>query len=96
VTRVTSHAPYGAAAYISLPQALKKLIHFTNTQTLKFHSPVSPDHLNARSLGFPKSVPLKNPRSANILTGDYLTVRNDKKHMNRDVTVVSFTAHALN
>jgi len=38
-------------------------------QTLKFHSPVSPDPLNARSLsslGFPKSLPHKKfPRSAN-------------------------------
>jgi len=36
--------------------------------TLKFHSPLSPDPLNARllrSLGFPKSPPLKNPRPAN-------------------------------
>jgi len=39
-------------------------------QTLKFHSPVSPEPLNARSLrslGFPKHPPpLKNPRSANV------------------------------
>jgi len=38
-----------------------------NSPTLKFHSPVSPDPLNARSLrslGFPKSPPSKNPRSA--------------------------------
>ena len=35
----------------------------------QFHSPVSPDPLNARSLrslGFPKSPALKNPRSANV------------------------------
>jgi len=40
-------------------------------QTLKFHSPISPDPLNAcslRSLGFPKSPPLKSPRSANGVT----------------------------
>ena len=40
-----------------------------NSQTLKFHSPVSPDPLNARSLrslGFPKSPPSKNPRSATV------------------------------
>ena len=40
------------------------------TQTLKFHSPASPDPLNARLLrllGFPKSPPPpKNPRSANV------------------------------
>ena len=40
-------------------------------QTLKFHSPVSPDPLNARplrSLGLPKSPPpSKNPRSANVV-----------------------------
>jgi len=35
-------------------------------QTLKFHSPVSPDPLNTRLLGFPKSPPLKDPRSANV------------------------------
>jgi len=36
----------------------------------QFHSPVSPDPLNARSirsLGFPKSPPLKNPRYANVI-----------------------------
>ena len=31
----------------------------SNSQTLKFHSPVNPDALSARSLGFPKSPPLK-------------------------------------
>ena len=38
-----------------------------------FHSPVSPDPLNARSLlslRFPKSPPLKNPRSANGLKAE--------------------------
>ena len=38
--------------------------HVLNSQTLKFHPSVSPDPLNARSLWFPKSPPLKNPRSA--------------------------------
>jgi len=54
---VTSQPP-SAAAYFML---------LFISQTLKFHSPVSPDPLNARSLrllGFPKSPPLKNPRSA--------------------------------
>jgi len=45
----------------------KQFIHFSscprpNSQTLKFHSPVSPNPLNARSLrslGFPKSPPPK-------------------------------------
>jgi len=39
---------------------------------LKFHSPISPDPLDARrlrSLRFPKSPPLKNPRSATGITG---------------------------
>ena len=42
LTRVTSHPP-GAAAYFML------------LLCSKFHSPVSPDPLNARLLGFPKS-----------------------------------------
>jgi len=42
--------------------------YYTDLNIAKFHSPVSPDPLNARShrsLGFPKSSPLKNPRSVN-------------------------------
>ena len=41
-----------------------------NSLALKCHSPVSPDPLNARSLRslvFPKSPPLKDPRSANAV-----------------------------
>ena len=56
VTRVTSHLP-GAAAYFVLLSCPRP-----NSQTLKFYSPVTPDPLNARSLrslGFPKSPPLK-------------------------------------
>ena len=63
MTRVTSHPP-GTAAYFML-----LLCPRPNSQTLKFHSPVSPDPNNARSLrslGFRKSPPLKNPRSANV------------------------------
>jgi len=46
------------------------IMRVTNSQTLKFHSSVSPDPLNAhslRSLGFPKSPPSKNHRSANAM-----------------------------
>ena len=42
--------------------------YYTDLTIAKFHSPVSPDPLSARwlrSLGFLKSAPLKNPRSAN-------------------------------
>ena len=46
-----------------------------NRQTLKFHSPVSPDPLNVRSFGFPKSPPLKNPRSANAHCSSATTSR---------------------
>ena len=64
--------PPGAAAYFMLLLCvwLKLFRCRPNSQTLKFHSPVSPDRpLNARSLrslGFPKSPPLKNRRSANV------------------------------
>ena len=72
VTRVT-----GSAAYFMLLLCMWQVISMSFCapprakswrQTLKFHSPVSPDPVNARSLrslGFPKSPPLKNPRSAN-------------------------------
>ena len=53
--------PPGATAYCYYCYAC-------DSQTLKFHSPISPDPLNARSLrslGFPKSPPLKTPRSDN-------------------------------
>jgi len=54
---VTSHPPHGAAAYFML-----LLCVWLNSQMLIFHSPISPDPLNARwlrSLRFPKSPPLK-------------------------------------
>ena len=66
VTRVT-----GAAAYFMLLLCAR-----LNSQTLKFHSPVSPDPLNARLLGFPESPPRKYPRSAN----DWLDI-SQIKHM---------------
>ena len=74
MTRVTSHPPPGASAYFMLLLCIKAIHTFLksyprlSSQTLKFHSVVSPDPLNACSLcslGFPKSPPLKNPRSAN-------------------------------
>ena len=45
----------------------------TQSQTLKFHSPVSPDPLSASLARVPKvTPPLKNPRSANgLLFFDY-------------------------
>ena len=66
VTRVT-----GAAAYFMLLLCAR-----LNSQTLKFHSPISPDPLNARLLGFPESPPRKYPRSAN----DWLHI-SQIKHM---------------
>jgi len=70
VTRVTSH-PSGAADYFMLllcyNLCIKAIYTFLisphpNSQMLKFHSPVSPDPLNARSLRslwFSKSPPSK-------------------------------------
>ena len=68
--RVTSHPL--ARQPISCYYYACDLSYFdvVNSQTLKFHSPVSPDPLNAcllRSLGFPEAPPVKNSRSANVV-----------------------------
>jgi len=67
MTRVTSHPPPGAAAYFMLLLCVKAIYTFLtmptsarpNSQTLKFHSPVSPDPLNASLAQVPKVTPRK-------------------------------------
>ena len=65
VPRLPSLSPFPFLAHFHFFQ-FSPLFHVI--VKLKFHSPVSPDPITARSLrslGFPKSPPLKNPRSAN-------------------------------
>jgi len=91
VTKVTSHPPPGAAAYFIL-----LLCVIITLQTLKFHSPVSLDPLNARSLrslGFPKSPPLKNPRSANELIVGHTTIKYDDPRLKMSHSACDIVRH---
>ena len=61
MTTATSHPP-GAEAYFTL---LLPVCVIINSQTLKFHSPVSPDPLIARLLAFPKGALHMSDRAIN-------------------------------
>ena len=61
MTRATSHPP-GAEAYFML---LLPVCVIINSQTLKFHSPVSTDPLIARLLAFPKGALHMSDRAVN-------------------------------
>ena len=64
----------GAAFYFMLLLYVQVFLlrpTYYSLQTYKFHSPLCPDPFDARSrrlLGFPKSLPLKNPRYASGYT----------------------------
>jgi len=67
---VTSHPPWRSSLFHVIIMRVICYFDVVNSQTLKFHSPVSPDPLNAcllRSLGFPEARPVKNSRSANVV-----------------------------